>query len=587
MSRNSEEWLIGLGLTNQNLNWRKGLHTGLTRGALSDEVMGSCTTPELPQEQGIASALLRLRQMPDARVDEHGLRSLLAYQLTQSELILVAQVIQKNLASKPEDTILAFRRLGLAERLQALRPGFKASPCLNAQELERLRHHVSQLFKEAADQNLVGTDIYSFQHLVALQPLVNEFGFANERSEDVIIEKIAKAAELHPQLQGVFPSKLYYFAKAIANPIFGRPVKFKTDVTVNQDKKVSHVTLLSTVPAWGQNVRRNSFGFYHGVISSMEVAGNVGAKVTQRFEWRALGQKFAADVTLTKSGDLSHLVPAEASVDYAALNQDRKLVGMMVVGTNMGNMHSAMTMSQYEYFYKTHGYNFEAATQIPNSLQFMQEKISSGELDYLVKEAHSDGDERNLFRAARVGELRIGRKVHPVSGREQIVYLLSPKYASGSMVAGEGGSDDLIPNQLFGEWIRVRESTKKGPLVYLNASCSSSTKVINEITATRSKLLIAIPSVTAISMFRSSHTNSTAVFLEGLHNGLDWATIRKRMEIDREVKEERNNLFALPNEERFDRSIRKSLGFTVDTDVRLMDLRLNRSFSVDEFNRDH
>lgn len=589
LSRSPDEWLVSLRLTNAEPNWRRGLTAGLTRGELGEDVLGSCTTPALPPAQGIAATLLGLRQMPGGRVDEHALKQLLAYELNQGELTLVAQIVQKWYAHRPDETMLAFRRLQLAERLQALRPGFKASPCLSTEERVSLRERIKQLFTEVADQNLVGTDIYSFQHLVALQPLVREFGYANEGSEDVVVSKIAKAAELHPQLQGVFPSKLYYFAKAVANPIFGRPMKFKTDVTVSQDKKTSHVTLLSSVPAYGQPVRRNSFGFYHGVVRSLEVQGDVGATHEARLEWRALGRKFAADVKLTKSGDLSHLTPPTASADYAALNRDGKLVGMMVVGTNMGNMHTTMTMNQYEAFYRQHGYKFDPPAQVPNSLQFMRETIASGELDYLVKEAHSDGDEKNLFRAARVGELRVGRRVHPHTGRTQIAYLLAPKYGTGgTMVAGaEGSVDELIPNQLFGEWVRAREAAGRGPLVYLNASCTSITKVVNEITATRSKLLIAIPSVTAITMFRNRDTNSTAVFLEGLHESLDWASIRKRMEIDPEVKEQRNNMFALPNEERFEKAIRQSLGFTVDTDVRLTDLHLGRSFSVDEFNRDH
>lgn len=586
VQRNSDEWLISRRRLREVPNWRTGLISAPARPDIPIAVLQSCEIAD--EKPSLAASLLRLRTMPGNSVDEHELARVLEYELTPGELVLVAHVLQKYLAVNPLEAQLAFRRLNLAERLRFLPNDYAASPCLSEQDRLRLREQVTRLFTEIADQNQVGIDIYSFQHLVALQPLVREFRFANDSAEDIIVDKLAKAAELHPQLQGVFPSKLYYFAKAIANPIFGRPVKFKTDVTVNQDRKVSHVTLLSTVPAYGQKVRRNSFGFYHGVISSMEVKGNVGARGAERFAWRAMGQRFAADVTLTKSGDLSHLVPPTDSVNHTALNRDGRLVGMMVVGTNMGKNHSLMTMGQYEFWYRQKGYTFEPVSQVPNSLEFMRRLISSGELDYLVKEAHSDGDERNLFRAARVGELRTGHRKSADGSREETIYLLSPKYGQGNeMVTSPDGSDDLIPNQLFGEWVRAREAAGQGPLVYLNASCTSTTKVVNEITATRSNLLIAIPSVTAISMFRSSSTNSTAVFIDGLHEGLSWKEIRQRMENDPEVKAERNNLFALPNEERFDRVIRKALGFTVDVDVRLTDLKMNRSFSVDEFNRDH
>jgi hypothetical protein len=156
---------------------------------------------------------------------------------------------------------------------------------------------------------------------------------------------------------------------------------------------------------------------------------------------------------------------------------------------------------------------------IERALDYLKDGITGqkNKLDYFLKEAHSDGDYRNLF--------SINKKMFLVKAKlqhEDYLEEIDLLYHDDSYDA------EFISNQLFGEWLKEREEKYNGgQFIYLNTSCSSYTKAAAEIGTAASKLLTVIASSTSVYTFSTSPDNSTFHLFEGIRKMLPFADISK------------------------------------------------------------
>ena len=193
---------------------------------------------------------------------------------------------------------------------------------------------------------------------------------------------------------------------------------------------------------------------------------------------------------------MDDIVKFTEAPDYAKMLKNKKMTTAIVTGTNLFD-DSADVLSEYLQAFRDRGYKFDKDVHLPDLQGFLREKIASGDIDLFIKEAHSDGDEKNLFRIFKTSELKVGRKKLP-NGEEEVVYLVYP--SKGAVATEADDATRLISNEEFGVWIREREKVDS-PLYYLNSSCWSNTKAKAEIQAASSPALVEIPSLTTMDTF--------------------------------------------------------------------------------------
>ncbi len=246
------------------------------------------------------------------------------------------------------------------------------------------------------------------------------------------------------------------------------------------------------------------------------------------------------------------------SPDYPALWRDGTLSGIVVAGTNLGTS-GVKVMDHFLRYYRERGFSFPAGPkEVPDLQGFLKSGITSGKVDYLVKEAHSDGDERNVFGLDRKARVMTGERILP-DGKREVVDLVFP--------SPEKTESLLLPNADFGSWIREREKAGGGQFVYFNTSCGSAAKAVNEIQEAQSPLLLDLPTVTPMSVFQNSPTNTEVLLLDGFRNGLDFEALRVAMKGNDEFREGRSNRIVFPDEEEYQAQVTKMVQNPVSTDI--------------------
>ncbi len=374
----------------------------------------------------------------------------------------------------------------------------------------------------------------------------------------------------------MFQSKLYYFAKKFALDLVGDPSKSATDLAmaVRNGKNVPVILGSGDLQGASQSKAEDStgagplFGFSYKTLDPISIPDNakVGDKLQRKISWIYEGAPFTADAKITVLEPLANMVSKDKSPNYAALKKDGKLTGMMIIGSNLSS--GASVVDQYLTYYQNAGFRFKPAKSI-DAVNFFKSSIQSGELDYLIKEAHSDGDEKNLFRANRFGRVFEGT-LDKSDGTKEVVYLLAPD--------SEKTDTKLISNQEFGAWVRARG--KNQPIVYFNSSCSSTRKVISEIAATHSPNLIPIATSTSVLTFVNNETNGTRQVLQSFRDGKDYEAIRSDLQRTANYLRGRDH-YLFPDDKEYDDVIRKNLKMNLDVEVSVRD-RSGKEVHIDD-----
>lgn len=382
-------------------------------------------------------------------------------------------------------------------------------------------------------------------------------------------------------LADVFESKVYKTVRHSFSENFGLNEKPLTDLTVAQAN--DELTLLAVGSHGIEGGTKTRFGIDYREIRKYPVPSDVKPDTLiadTEVSWIHNGEKFTAKVVAkTSHRTMDDIVKFTEAPDYARLLKDKKLTTAVVTGSNLFS-DSADVLGEYLQAFKDRGYKFEKDVHIPDLYAFLQEKLSSGEIDLFIKEAHSDGDEKNLFRIFKTSELKVGRKKLP-NGEEEVVYLVYPSPGATGSEANE--TTKLISNSEFGEWMRAREKSDV-PLYYLNSSCWSNTKAKAEIQAAASPALVEIPSLTTMSEFTYEPGSVMYETVMGLLDRRTFDELEERMLKDPSTAGGQDNILLWPSVSGKEKYVEKVLsGFKqpIDIQVQVFDSK-GRPYHFDE-----
>ncbi len=476
--------------------------------------------------------------------------------------ILKSQTAKENIAQVQAalQTISLSRSLLGQALLNEFPEFFKPVSTVNQSQLCRTPAEtaklVEQAFQYANDfRGLLGDESHleDWNQLAFYAPLFSQ----NPQKQDLLAESIGlsitnAAAREYP---GIFYSKLYKFVAQGVAPLVGKkPISFSDFTLVREGVLRIKPVILGTDDMDADNDNaKEKFGFFKKQLGSFEIERSDEEGQNQwpehlQTSWKHNGDTFEVSPQIALSGK-KNFIKQDPAAPYAELWADQKLTGLVMTGSSMGPTASRNVMDEYIFYWQSQGFEVSSPEPINDVSQFLEQKIHSGEVDYFIKEAHSDGDEKNLFRFDSQSSLMKATKTLP-DGRREVVYLLYPSKAQGET--------QLLSNNDFGSWIRDREQNKQGSLVYFNTSCFSAPKAVNEIQEAGSAKLINIPTINVAKTFSNNpDVSAQRQMFDAFRNQKTYSEMRDSMAETKERGANKSH-FIFPDEEEYaDRVIKK------------------------------
>ncbi len=453
------------------------------------------------------------------------------------------------------------------------------NPCRVVKEQEKTQVAVESYLRLIRASKPGKSSFSDWNTLLPLKQALSSLTKAQiEEHIDALTESLADGAADDPRFKGIFHSKLYYFAKEGLKPVFGQKQRELTDLTLVREASMLKPVILGVHPIDGGATSDKPFGFYIKELPPIKLPNSKEAKPglldiqgATRIAWTHGKETLTAELAVNVLPIRDQIKPSE-SPPYDELWKNGKLTGIVITGTNLKGIASGV-MDEYLAYYQDQGFKFEGETQLIKDLHgFLKEKIESGDAGYLIKEAHSDGDEKNLFRLDKSAMERVGTRTLP-DGKREIVHLIFPR-------PGENETR-LLDNESFGTWIREREKKDRGSLVYFNTSCWSHTKALHEIEAAQSPKLINIPSITMVNCFSNDSSNAERLMLQAFRERKSYAKIREAMEKNDDFKYRKGNVLIFPDEADYDRHISEVLSVPLEIKLQIKDGR-GKPFHIDE-----
>lgn len=374
-----------------------------------------------------------------------------------------------------------------------------------------------------------------------------------ELAADKLVFTAADSAEVNQ----VFSSKTYLFAKNKMKESLGLGFKNLTDLTVVRDAENLLIYQLGVQGFDGST--ETAAGFHIKRVSVIPISSLPPNRSTQTYKWEYEGKQYSAEVGLNKKKLDRELISSGPAPDYNKMWKQKEFRGLIITGSNLGKGLTENVMREYVRYFTQQGFEFGKPTQSNNIPQYLEDAITGpNPIHYFVKEAHSDGDEKNLFRVQKNGIILSGTR--KVGDKTEKVDLISPAEKMESV---------LLSNQDFGRWIKTRETDGKPQLVYLNSSCWSKAKAIFEITAAASSTLINIPTTTSMVTFLNNDKNVMYAAIDGIRNKKSYAEIRESMKKDSKYESKVSNVFIFPDQDEYKNQITDVLRIPVDVNPKL------------------
>ena len=381
-----------------------------------------------------------------------------------------------------------------------------------------------------------------------LKPVLRELP---EKDQSRYIEKITVslsngAAQQIPLLQDVFQSKIYYTVNGHVREIFGLEREPVSDITIARKKDSFSTVILSSDPIAEHPSTATDFGLHYAVL---KLAGEKKLQETispaaldERIEWSLLPANgeprlYRAAVQIQSGGRINTFV--SPSPHYSSVWQDHLMAGAMIVGSSLRG-YSSELLEEYLSYFKEEGFQFSAIKD-DNLKEFFLERVQNCELDYFLKESHSDGDERNVFRFDRANNI-IRAIRYGEEGRLELVYLIFPQH-----LKSEEKNTDLLSHKELRQALRAREEKGCGEITYFNTSCWSHVKARYEIEAANSFLFLNIPAVNLTDTFENSPSGAIRALLHSYRNGLDFDGFREALQKNKGYASGSRNRYIFPD----------------------------------------
>ena len=403
------------------------------------------------------------------------------------------------------------------------------------------------------------TKLSHWSFVFMLEPLLSVL---EDEEKDFYIEKISislsnGAAKSIPLFQDVFQSKLFYIVYSHVKAWFGRVHEPVSDITVLRKKNSVQTLILSSEPIQNHSSTETAFGIHYAIVKDLSLELDISEikpgeeLVDSTVEWSLLnGSSYRAFMQIHVQDNYLESVKSRqknSGPDYESVWQDQQMTGLVIVGSSLRSFSKTLLENYLSYF-EDQGFQFSSLA-VSDFQPFLKEKIASCELDYFLKESHSDGDERNVFRFDRFNSVLKGVR-QTEGGQTEVVYLAFPK----PFHFGERETA-LFSNSDLADLIRQREQKGCGEITYFNTSCWAHVKARYELETVNSPLLLNIPSKSLSDTFLNQEGDSIRELIHAYRSELDFNGFRKSLEKNEGYKSGKINQYIFPDEKRYYKSI--------------------------------
>lgn len=442
-----------------------------------------------------------------------------------------------------------------------------------------------------------------WRFLTLLHPFLDSL---SEEDRNLYMEKITVsitngATRTIPLLRGVFQSKLYYITQGHVKELFGRKREPVSDITLVRKKPTEwslssetgatepnpHLesqsspskeeknytsfvipVILSSDPIEGPGDTATDFGIHYAVLEKFvrpvlkyQEAGSVLLDKTVKWRLSKNGKSYRAHLAVSAKPIRNRPIEKLNSPNYNQIWQDHKMVGTIIVGSSLYGFSKTL-LEEYLAYFQEQGFQF-AKDKTSDLKEFLLEGIKNCELDYFLKESHSDGDERNIFRFNRSNYIAKGVR-YGEAGRIEVVYIIFPPPLSLS-----GLKTDLLSNRELGQAMAEREKKGCGQLTYFNTSCWSYVKARYEIEAVNSPLFLNIPSINLTDTFLNIEGEAIRSLLHSYRNGLDFNGFREALKTNEGYKSRKSNFYVFPDTVGYHTNILNLISVPLDIKIKL------------------
>ncbi len=378
-----------------------------------------------------------------------------------------------------------------------------------------------------------------------------------EKVSETIADRLAEEVGKQ-ELKGVDPSKLYYLGHSwVLENIYDEPQGVLTDVTWVPEYRRVVPFILSNRSIDNSPTSATQQGIYFKKLEDIYLDGFSTQYIDEK--WTTQNKSFSTSIVITSIAGAGNLVTKRKSLDYETYWRDNRRLGLIFASTNMGKVDQIKYMNEYIEYFKEMGFSIEDANKNIHLKSFLKEKVISGELDYLIKNAHTVGDDRNIFKIDKDSKLMIAKKSN--GSKVEMVYLLLPTAVEGS---------EFVTNNEFGSWMRQREAHGGGELLYVNGSCNSYAKAIKEIQAARTPLLVDIPTVTVYIFFFNSKQSGLLRILNSFYAEQNFSEMYKNMQ-ESEWFKDGDDHFIFPSTEKYQDEIVRKIQTPVEVEIKMWD----------------
>lgn len=432
--------------------------------------------------------------------------------------------------------------------------------CFSPTKIDEMKKHLIAYLTNSS------TNVIPFDRIERLRPIAPLFQSFNPEEIDHTFEELglATAKAVQPKYPGLMTSTLYYFVSpAIKEKLLGKPAPTYTEFSLLKANKKLIPVALSTSEIDSNEQFKTPHGFHIKALPVPELPQNEQQKTNKTYQWKTGGNDLTAELSL-KQVPASQLFPPRTGPDYDALWKDQTLTGLVLLGSNLGR-DAPLVGEEYVRYFKDQGFSFNfLPDKITNVKDFIQERVSSGEIDYLIKEAHSGGVRLDLVNVINHSDLRIGTRIRS-DGKTEKIYILFPS---------PQGPSRTITTSEFGSWIQERDRTGKEDLVYFNTSCFAGDRAASDVAAASSSKLMIIPvhpKMTA-SFFINRPESAIYQLLESIRNNKDFQGFRENLNHVSDYQKRTQNVYLMPDEPEYQDKIVNTLNeFPIHAQIEIRD----------------
>lgn len=439
-------------------------------------------------------------------------------------------------------------------------PNSLDSSCFTEKKIESMKNNLIAYLTHASSIPI------PFSRIDGLQPIASLFQSFSKDELDHSFEELglAVAKSTQPKYPGLMTSTLYYFiSPAIREKLLKKPVPHYTEFSLLEENKKLIPVALSTGEIDSDKNFQTPHGFHLKTLDLPDLPKNENDEINKNYHWKTGKNELTAHVSL-KQVPAHQLFPPRKGPDYPSLWKDQALTGLILLGSNLGR-DAPILGEEYLRYFKDQGFTFNLLPEKITSVEnFLKQKVSSGELDYLIKEAHSGGVRLDLVNVINQSELRVGTRELP-DGKIEKIYILLPT---------PEGSSRTISTSDFGSWIRERERKGQGELVYFNTSCFSGDRAASDVAAASSSKLLLIPvhpRLTA-SFFNNRPNSAIYQLLNSIRNEKDFQGFRDNLNQVPDYQKKTQNVYIMPDEPDYqDKIINKLNEFPIHARIQIQD----------------